>query len=360
MAPDVVRAPPTDAPAIEDDTTARLFTAMTTRVTSASWALLTLVAGAAATVWLWSLVPVIGMAMTAALCVLAWQVSAGPCLSTVRWPKVGRAMLSGEPWRPVGAVVRGATVTLADGTLVRVWDLPPPARMVIARTGRVWLVGPDAHGWAALRVDGLHTPWPAHVRGAGVRLQAAGPTGMVDGLWSGTGVTQARAPGDVAVAITPVQAPQVVAGDDPVVAALVRHLARRRWGEVAYAVLSTAALCMLAILAALHWLALVTVATGAVVAGLLAWRLRNVNRLATLLTRGPWQRAEAMLTDGVAAVRMADGTRFTVDLRDADFDVTANVYETESVWVAGSPEAVAAVGFPGYPILAAARFTPAP
>jgi hypothetical protein len=359
MAPDVVRAPRTDEPAIEDDTTARLFTATTTRMTSASWGLCTLLAGAAAAVWLWSLAPVFGMAVTAALCVLAWQVAAGPPPSAARWPKAAKELLSAEPWRPVGAAVRGATVTLADGTLVRVWELPPPARAVIARTGLVWLVGPDAHGWMALRVDGLHAPWPARVRGAGVRLQAAGPTGMVDGLWSGTGVPATRHQGDVAVVVTPVQAPQVVAADDPVSAAWVRHNARVHWGELVFAGLCTAALCVLGVLAAPLWLALAAVAAGAVAAGVPAWRLRTVHRLAGLLARGPWQRAEAVLTDGVAAVRMTSGTRFTVDLRDLHPDLAANAGETESLWVAGAPDEVAAVGFPGYPVLAAARFTPA-
>jgi hypothetical protein len=355
MAPDVVRAPRTDEPAIQDDTTATLFSTMATRVAVAPWSLFTLLVGATAAVWLWWQARVLGVVMTAALCVLAWQVVSGPPPSAARWSRAARALLSGEPWRPVGAVVRGATVRLADGTLVRVWELPPPARAVIARSGRVWLVGPDSHGWVALRVDGLHTPWPARVRGAGVRLPAAGPTGMVDGLWSGTGVPQAEQQGDVAVAVTPVQAPQVVAADDPVVAAWVRHLARLVWGELAFAGLCTAGL---AVLAASFWPAVV--AAGAVVAGMLAWRARTVHRLARLLTRGPWQRADAVLTDGVTAVRTADGTRFTVELRGTHPDVVANVDETSSLWVAGSPSEAAAVGFPGYPVLAAARFTPEP
>ncbi|HEX2130384.1 MAG TPA: DJ-1/PfpI family protein [Actinophytocola sp.] len=55
------------------------------------------------------------------------------------------------------------------------------------------------------------------------------------------------------------------------------------------------------------------------------------------------------------------GERFTAALAGVDVQVVTTVWENESVWVAGTPEpgAVLAVGFPGYPLVAAARFAAA-
>lgn len=362
---DVVRPPRTDEPAIDDDTTAKLFAHMATRAREVPWALLTLVLAVGVTGWVVSVSPPVGGLVGVLTCFLGWQVAVGPALAVARWPGPARRLLEEQAWRGVGvASARDGVLELGDGTRVRVWGMPAAVRDVVARTGRVWLVGPDTPGWLALRVDGLHTPWPARVttRGpgesGGVRLPAAGPTGVVDGLWSDPTATDRRlAP------VGPLADPMV---------AWVRHLGSRQWGDLAFTVVWAAALVLVVALAPIGWLVPLAAVAGLGAVARPAWRLRATHRLAALLNVGQWQRAEATLPsweaghhsrgDGTATARLTSGERFTVDLRSVHLDVLANTWQTESIWIAGTPAhgRTLAVGFPGYPVLAAARFTTVP
>jgi len=363
---DVVRPPRTDEPAIDDDTTAKLFAHMATRAREVPWGLLTIVLGAAATGWVWSALPLVGGLVGVLTCFLGWQVAVGPALAVARWPGPARRLLEDKAWRAVAVTsARDGVLELGDGTRVRVWGMPAAVRDVVARTGRVWLVGPDTPGWLALRVDGLHTPWPARVttRGpadaGGVRLPAAGPTGVVDGLWSDPTTTDRRlAP------VSPLADPMV---------AWVRHLSSRQWGDLAFTVVWAAGLVLVVVLtsAAQVWLVPLAAVVGLGAVARSAWRLRAVHRVAALLHTGQWQRADATLPsweaghhgrgDGTATARLTSGERFTVDLRAVHLDVLANTSQTESIWIAGTPAhgRTLAVGFPGYPVLATARFTTA-
>jgi hypothetical protein len=363
---DVVRPPRTDEPAIHDDTTAKLFAHMVVLTRSLPWSVLTILGGAAAAVWLATVQPFVGGLVGLAVAFCCRQVVAGPALPIAGWPEPALRLLAEQSWRAVlVTAVHSGVLELGDGTQVRVWAMPTAAREVVARTGRVWLVGPDTRGWLALRVDGLHTPWPARIttrgpadRLSGVRLPAAGPTGVVDGLWSDPATTGRR--------LTPV-GPLA----DPM-AVLVRHVVGRKWGDLVFTSVLMAALVVVAVLtdAGPHaWLVplAAVVALGVVAHSL--WRMRAVRELAALVHAGPWQRADATLPswharqrgrgDGTATVRVPNGERFTVDLRAVHLDVLANMCQTESVWIAGTPThgATRAVGFPGYPIVATAHFT---
>jgi len=363
---DVVRPPRTDEPAIHDDTTAKLFAHMATQTASLSWRVFALVVAVATTVWLASVQPFIGGLVGLATFFGCWQLAAGPALAVPRWPAPARRLLAAQSWRAVlVTAVHNGSLELGDGTRARVWGMPAAVRDVIARTGRVWLVGPDARGWLALRADGLHTPWPARIttrgpadRSTGLRLPVAGPTGVVDGLWSDPTTTDRWL------------APVARLADPMVVQ--VRHLVGRQWSDLVF---TTALMAALVVVAALvdvgphAWLVPLAVVVALGVVGHSVWRVRTVRRLAALLHAGPWQRADATLPswdvrqrgrgDGTATVRMPGGERFTLDLRAVHLDVLANTRQTESIWVAGTPApgSTLAVGFPGYPVVAAARFT---
>lgn len=282
--------------ALDDKTTATLFAALVrkTRV------VMLCTVGLAAVVWTWAL----------------------------RWPKAARRLLATQPWRETPAMVlnvRGTVLVLPGGEHIRVYGLRPEACEVVIRARRVWLVGPDAAGWLAVRVDGLHTPWPA--RRVRPRQGApAGPNGQgIATMWVTNVVASAR-----------VMLVAGVCGGVGVVAQAVLP-----WG---------------------HWLSYLSVTCLLFSVGPLWWGLRLVKRLEH--DERSWVRAEAVepvwearasgLASGTITLAFPDGRWVTAHLRRAPLDLFANVAREKALWVADN----GVVGFPHYPIVARARVTP--
>lgn len=315
-----------DQPALEDDVTARLFELSVQRVRgTTSWqlmgpAMLVLV------VWLWTVAPVVAVACLAAGLIGTWQFLAQNVPGSSGWPRAARRMLSEQPWRELPVTVldlRGTVVALSDGQQVRVYGLPRAAREVAVRAGRIWAVGPD-RGWFAVRVDGLHTPWPAR------RVKAR-----------------------QAVPATP--------GTEPVVILWTRHLVGGARGDLWYALVGTAAVAAAAVVVGELWFVAAVVVGGAVAVALAARQLRRAVRLRDA---GPWHRAEASVPswtnrlngvgDGTIALRFPDGHRYTAHLERVPLDLFATAWREEVLWVA--PGGV--VGFLDYPVAAFAHVVP--
>ncbi|HEV2781735.1 MAG TPA: hypothetical protein VGX25_20310 [Actinophytocola sp.] len=274
-------------------------------------------------------------------------------------------LLESQPWR-VGTVevfapedpdeaglFGGETRLLVDGTMWLSWY---PARwadqQVLARTGRIWLVGPNADGKVLFCSAGLAVSTST----AEVVENADGPAVPVR-------------PEQVA----PARLPR--AADDLVAAA---GLANDR--RVARAPLFAH---LLAFLPAVAALAIVLVddnphrlegiiGVGIVVLLLVASLLSDVRtyltstRIARLLESGPWTAisvaldSRTKLVDRVITVRLqailTDGHITSVRLRSG-YPLLANIAETGQLWVAGDPTPgrPAAAGLPGYPFVSLAH-----
>ncbi len=318
---------PADEPALEDDTTARLFEVRAQYVRNQLWAWLTVVAAFPLSAWLWSGVPVLGLAIGATMLIGVWQAVTRRRQPGQDWIAAARRLLAHEPWRETPATVlatRGTVLALPGGEHLRVHGLPAPAREVVVRAGRVHVVGPDARGWLAVRVDGLHTPWPAKV-------------------------------------VSPVRAGQATPSAEPVVAAWGRHVVGVARGDLAFAVLlAVGAFAVTAFLG--EWLFAAAVgAVGVTAAAVLGVRLRKALRLRGA---GNWRRATAVTTswtnrqygtaDGTVELRFPDGHRFTAELTGVPVDLLATAWREETLWVADG----GVVGFPDYPLAAFATLTP--
>lgn len=316
----------TDQPALDDDVTARLFELSVQRVRNGTYGQLMLPATTVMVVWMWTTAaPVLAVLLLAVGLVGTWMCLRELVPGASRWPAIARRLLSEQPWRETPGTVldtRGTVLALADGTCLRVYGLPKPAREVAVRTGRVRVVGPDRTGWFVARVDGLHTPWPARL-----------------------------VPARKAVPATPTT--------EPVVAAWGRYRVARARGDIWFAVAGTAVVAVMAWLIGDPWLGAL-VAAAAVVSGALL--VRQLRRTVRLRDAGPWRRAEASvpswtsrqngLGDGIIALRFPDGQRFTAHLERVPLDLFANAWREEALWVAGD-----VVGFPDYPVAAFARLT---
>ncbi|SDC59993.1 hypothetical protein [Actinokineospora iranica] len=261
-----------------------------------------------------------------------------------RWLTAGAARMHAEPWRPVTArVVTGSwgttTVEIEEAgtfTALRVAGLSKAHHTVIARTGKVWVVGPT-EGWAVVRIDGSHEPWPA-------RVPARPP-----------------APG---AEFFPVDS-----------AATTRLWARKMCARVCAPTWPmwwiTGATCAFTLTGTSSWAkTAVGLAAWTLICGeyLYANRRRLIDlRLPRLVEAGEWTRTEAtlapweVLPEGAVAakatVRLDDGTALVALLPNASVDVLGAVSDTGTLWFAGKPEAgkTMAAGFPGYPLLAVAR-----
>jgi hypothetical protein len=255
-----------------------------------------------------------------------WRVDVRLEPSALEWRPMPRQLLAEQPWRETPALVlnsRGTVLVLPDGEYLRVRGLPQPVREVVVRTRRGWLVGPDAEGRLVVRVDGLYMPWPAR-RIPPQHATAALPTSeLIATMW----VSLHHAPARAVFALMGVATLfRVVATAIPPV----------RWWDV-----------------------LVTVAYMVAVAISWSW-FRHFDRLRHT---GPWVQADAETTalrthrnglaDGTIALRLPDGRRFTAHLDRAPLDLFANVAHDRTLWVADN----GVVGYPYYPVVAAARLT---
>jgi hypothetical protein len=317
----------TNEPALEDDATAKLFDAIAQRVRGGAYGPLLVIPMAGAVVWFWSVTPVFGVVTTLVSLAMVWQTVRQTVSGASRWPAAARRLLADEPWQETKATVldtRGTVLALASGEYVRVYGLPAPAREVAVRAGRVWTVGPDAEGWLAVRVDGLHTPWPAKR----IRARNAAPAVPTAG---------------------------------PVVAGWVDHLLGRARADLWYVLATSAGLVLLTMIAVPGWLVALVAAGAAAGVAAAVWQVRRVTRLRTA---GPWRRADATVSswtnrlqgraDGTIALRFPDGHRYTAHLEGVPIDLLANAWREEALWVAGN----GVVGFLDYPVVAFAQLTP--
>jgi hypothetical protein len=320
------------APALEDEFTAQRFAVSVrrARLMTLYWALLSV----------WAAVTCLGLVVPgladvtvpagplALPLVLAffWRVGTRIEPGPMEVRPVPRQLLAEQPWRETPALVlnlRGTVLALPDGEYLRVRGLPQVVREVVVRARRVWVVGPDAAGRLAVRVDGMYVPWPAR-RVPPPRATAALPLG------------------------------------ETIVAMWVRHSTPPRAAVVLLGVVALVNVPVAAIPPWRWWDVLVSVAYVIVVVIGWSW----FRHFARLRHSGPWVRADAEiqswqarrngLADGTIALRFADGRRFTAQLDKAPVDLFANVAHDGILWATDH----GVVGYPYYPVLAAARLTP--
>jgi hypothetical protein len=336
-----VPPPRTDEPVLADHTTASLFAFMRKQVVGAAslvWTAAAVVAFGALTAAVsldrWVAGSAIYPVLAAALLSEAYIIGSG--LAPLAWRHV-RPMLERVGWQPVTVTVlaeRGTVLALPDGNRVRVWMLTPALRDVIARTGQVWLAGPDERGWLAVRVPGVHVPWPARI-----------------------------VPGSDGQSVV------VVGADTDPAADQLRQLGRRQavslvaWAGLALVVGLTRVIGS-PVLDSDVLLAGLGVAT-ALYRGACIVRYRQL----AALRRGPWQRLAAtvertevrrnLVADATGTVQLPSGERFAVVMKNADLNVLANLEKMGAVWLAGDPRSGEqhVLGFPGYPLIAKARLT---
>lgn len=271
--------------------------------------------------------------------------------------RIGR-MLAEHPWRPVPArLVRTGerpmpVIALSDsaGTRLSLVGAPLGTQHVLARQGRVWLIGPES-GVAVLRVDGL------------------------TGLILGHVVTDVQE-GQASEPLLP-RAPYTGSAADDVVASWVASKAMRAARR------SLIVSNFVRVLVFLLVFMILVVEFGSdgipidavvgvvllVLCVLLAFferrRVGNTMRLPALLRAGPWQRVPARFEPwspgrnpaGVAPARgELDGV--AVRIPRASINLMTYARETGTLWIAGRPEPgrSVAVGIAGHPILAVATF----
>ncbi|MGW5050793.1 hypothetical protein [Actinokineospora sp. NPDC004072] len=340
--------PPTDGPALADPATARALRAL--RLPLVTLPLAALVCAVPA-VLLDSLASAL-LTIAALAFVLGAMIAVA---TTGFWIRPAAKLLRTEPWRPAKVRVYrqlkglprtplrlrepdGATVDLLAPALS--WS----AQQVLARTGAVWLVGPDARGWAAIRARGLVLP-----------LGQARTTDTDIGA---------------GYQLSPVQtnpAGAATAADDAVLARAIAGPRRRSRTDLlapllllAFAVFVLVDLLRRGVSGRVELLVGLIAAT-ALILGLLAWRvhrLRHWTRVHQLLSAGPWTSAPVELADDRASgrVTLPDGATATIRFTRASPALLANIAATGQLWTAGPPACgPVAVGLPGYPFLTVAR-----
>lgn len=287
-------------------------------------------------------------------------------LRWLRWRGPASALLAAGPWRPAEVSVFRSARGRSLGTRLRVLDadgepmwltalgLSWSAQQVLARTGRIWLVGPDAEGNVAIRSSGLAVP----IAMAQVSTQQSADVPVE---------AQQRAPR---------RAPK--ARDDVVVANLLAGPRRRSRTDLFAPILllGLAIVVLVAVLRSNHaaprfaellWSVLAVLA---VLAGFAGWRIAKLlrtGRIDRMLAAGPWRAVPVDLTGGPDPHRqelrgnatLPGGGTVEVSVPRAGFVLTANVAATGLLWVAGEPEPGrrTVAGLPGYPLLAVATFT---
>lgn len=277
-------------------------------------------------------------------------------LRAARWTRTVCRLLRGGTWRPVALAVgshAGYRVRIAgaDGTITDFKaEMCPAHALLLARTRRAWLLGPDASGRAALRPPGLHAPLLLRRTPAGRRVE----------MLSALGAPQSAD----------------LASDDAVAASFARTIRR------GVLLPPLALLCLLLVVVAIpvvradiDVVAMQTLIIAALVAVVLlilgaSWWLhyRDLVALPKLLAAGPWQRVPARLTQefqpsrrGPTTVKLAvrfGGEELTFVVNWVSADTVAYIEDTGTIWFAGSPRTAngpVAIGVSDYPILQVAR-----
>ncbi|SDH93913.1 hypothetical protein SAMN05192558_103188 [Actinokineospora alba] len=265
--------------------------------------------------------------------VLIWIFAAFNSL-WILWVPRSAPLLRTWAWRPARArVVRAGRPSFTsliecDGDLVlRVDRLSPAHHALIARTGRVWVVGCDDKGWAAVRVDGSHVVFPA--RRAKVSREVP-----------------VQAEGDV-TALT---------------------AARMRFGATAQICLLSGVLAWTAVMLALDVrLTYLGSILGLSVAMAAKRRFSLVDRKLPALvadaewcelpvSMNPWFWREDGTSTAEGVVALPDGRTLALRMPNATVDLLGTIYERGTGWFSAPPASgkTVAVGFPGYPLLAVA------
>jgi len=330
-----VTEPRNDRPAMDDPTTAALFQGMRKEGITAACGGVFLTA---LLIWVLLAAPTFGRNTVPLIVALVTsEVTVAVAVwSRVRWLRPGGRLLRAQTWRPIPAKVArvgkrwwNSDVRLDDGTVLRVTRLSAAHHALIARTGRVWVVGPDESGWASLRVDGSRIAFPAR------RIR--------------------RAAGSE----------PAVAGDVTVLAAA--YLRTRSLGVVwafGWVVAITAA--WIALGGTWGALGALTVA----VVGIFAARDKLLDRRLPAFVAGaewtpfevtlkPWGPGQGGHSDAAGRVWFDDGQSSPLRLPNASLDLLASAHEAGTLWFSELPEPgkTLAVGFPGYPLLAVAKIS---
>ncbi|GLW81262.1 hypothetical protein [Actinokineospora globicatena] len=257
----------------------------------------------------------------------------------VRVSRVSAEILPGADWRPVDVAVHGAhptgadVVVTVDGVAIplHVYGLTLPFRAVLRRTGKAWLV--DGGSVAAIRIEGSHEAFPA------------------------TRVPKAR--------------PARKSEDADPTAVWARGLASRAMLIVLPFVAGVVTILGLTAFAQLHLFAVVTCLVLVVVvfgSRTVRYGHRWIDRqLPGLVAKGGWlpvgatasrwtPRVDSTTTTNLV-LRLTDGAVAVLELPNAAADLLGTIHDTAGAWVAGplTPGRVVAVGYPGYPLLAAGK-----
>jgi hypothetical protein len=232
---------------------------------------------------------------------------------------------------------KGATTLLSiDGgrLILHVTNTESAVRQYAARQQETSLVGPNADGIGAVLFDGLAVPLPAKVVPAPANPQP--------------------------VPVTDEDLPRWAAA----------RAARMVWISVATVTLLGASVLFDLLLVLDGWTA-ATLGFGVVLlAGFIAsfFRRGDQHRMGKLLGNGPWQPYPVQLLSWtgnpamIGRLRLVltrpDGSQLPVSSRLAPAWLIANISATGMLWVAGNPhrDRSAAVGLPGFPMVAAVRF----
>lgn len=267
--------------------------------------------------------------------VICWIGTAGAAWLWMLWVPRAAALMWTRPWRPVTArVVRAGRPTFTsvvecDGdTLLRVSNLTAAHHALIARTARVWVVGPDDKGWASVRVDGSHVVFPARQVSASRRTSA------------------------------------VEAGD---VTALTAARMRVRSSFFLRCSLAVVLWLIAMGVSGAPWLSMVGITAVPVYLLVRQGQAAFIDRRLPMLvadadwrelpvSMNPWFWREDGTSTAEGIVRLPDGRTLAARMPNATVDLLGTIYERGTVWFSAVPESgkTVAVGFPGYPLLAVA------
>lgn len=267
-----------------------------------------------------------------------------------RWLPTARDLLTGAPSRRVPARIVQHTSNSAVLAVEQMYLRLPTAnwglRQVIARAGEVTLLGPDAKGYAVVLVDGLPAPQPAQVLAVAPAEQPAEPPAHVSVNGADDAVPRWYARRHVRVQFYPLiwLIPALALVYD--VTRPLPHLGYRPFAGAAWLYLVVlVAVILLGSLPALDQFRLPKL----LAAG--QWRAYPV-------TVGEWKGDPRPFGDLTLRLSLPDEMSLPVRVKHAPVELVANVSATGTLWVIGTPAAgkLTAVGVPGYPIAAPARF----
>ncbi|WP_143073427.1 hypothetical protein [Actinokineospora terrae] len=257
------------------------------------------------------------------------------------------ALVRDATWRHVGVTVLGGVAhlttlaVLVDGATVvlRVPSLYGAHRTQLRRQQQAWLVGPDADGVAALRIDGSHEAHPATTVPAPTGRRAIPKAEQVEPTlaWALHLRRLARRPLTTLV-LAAVFATPVFTGDTDL-------------GLPAILIVS----CLFSL--TLTW------------SNFTAWCLWPAWRLPRLVRRGGWVTAQVAAEPLPAGARSSRGATARLTLPGGTTAVAAMPYVlfdvvgtfTELGWLSVAGEVKrgrwVALGYPGYPVLTIAKIT---